>query len=339
MRTYASFMLCLTLCLLFICRAALGAELSISVRHPDGTPAAGVKVQQVELGPHATSNLLLGVTDEHGEIEVDFEERPGFESQYGYGIYRYVVMPENYGWKVSDLFHWSDDPVYTYRGFMMSQPDSNWSTGKLVEVRPDSQLRWEVTLGRSVEVTVVDQFGEPVRDKRISVSLDLEALTRTGFGAEIPMFDVQTDSEGRFNFPNPSPYFYSFDIKWGGYCNPDTDYFTSVVRGRFEQDRGKIIYHRCIPKSITVIVTDSETGKPIPNADIREEMIFHPGIGRQGGPLGQTDVNGEYRSDSFTTEHVVELSVFKEGYKPHMLDIEEIASGMTYRISLEREGE
>jgi len=327
---------------------SFGAELTISVRYPDKTPAKGVKVHQLQLERPGRTSYLLGATDEKGEIKAKFEEeKSSYENLHGYGVYRYVVMPENYRWEVSDLFYrnkypWSEKVlhmtgVWPYEDYKkrMSRPKTNWSVGKLVQLKRGSQIRWEVSLnkGRNVEVSVVDQFNKPVRNKKLSVSLDLEALSHTGRGGEIPMYKVWTDDNGRFDIANAGIFFYSFDLQDHRYCAPDVSFWTGIARSKFEQDKETLVYHKCIGKSVTFVVTDKKTGNPIPEARIFVVKLF-PNC-RQGGPFGYTDINGEYISRKFYTEHVIEFGVAKDGYEPWVNDIEEFVAGKTYKISLE----
>jgi hypothetical protein len=325
-----------------------GTELTIAVSYPENTPARGIRVQQVQMERPDPRSILLGITDENGEIKVMFEQKPNSESRHGYGAYRYVLMPENFRWEVSDLFCWSRKPPdeeekagmrvkpcsdYEDR---MSDAKSNWSLGKLVEVGTDSRLRWEVTLkkGRNVDVTVVDQDGNPLSRKSFAVSLNLEALSHTGWGGEIPMFNVQTDGKGRFSLANVGMFLYSFDLQDPQYCAPDVRYWTGIVRGKFDQDQGRLAYHRCIGKSVTFIVTDAKTGDPISNASVNIALSYS--FTTQGGPIGRTDINGEYTTKNFYTEHVREFGVSKEGYEPCMFSIEEFIPGKIYEISLSR---
>jgi len=338
-----------------------GAELTICVQFPDKTPGVGIKVQQVQLARYGIHNKLLGVTDENGRIKVQFQEKRNTLSRFGYGVHRFVIMTEKYRWEVSDLFYWNLDSndkeelrlkgISAYDSYKqrMSNPNSNWSIGKLIKVRNDDRLEWKVILdkGTNVEVKVIDQFKEPVRNRIFSVSLDLGALSHTGFGSEIPMFKTQTDEKGCFKLSNIGDFFYSFDISGHHhhlnlkdqyiYCAPDAYFWTGIVKTLFQRKQEEVIYHRCIPKNVTFVVTDKKTGGTITNAQIFPIMLFPSS--RQGGHWGYTDVNGEYISRKFYTEHVVQFGVAKEGYKTYLLDIKEFVAGKIFHIALESQSE
>lgn len=355
---------CLALCLFFTPSVGLTAQLTIIVRYPDKTPAKGIRVHEVQLERHRIYNRFIGATDNNGTINVEFEQKPRKDCKgkvpRGYGIYRYVIMPANYRWEISDIYYWNKEPysnevlhqtgvwpVEDYEKRMHKRkevglsPKSNWSRGRLVKVHPDSQIRWEVTLnkGKNVHVSVVDQFNEPVRNKKLSVLLDLDSLSHSGFGGEIPMFKVKTDAKGRFNLSHTGEFFYSFDLirAYGSpgkkYCAPEAYCWTTRTKLKIEKDKEKILYHRCIGKIATFIVTDSQTGNPIAKAQVWPLISFTTCA--QGGSLGFTDNNGVFTTNEFYTEHVLKFGVFKEGYKEWLVDIEQFVPGKTYMISLE----
>jgi len=350
----------LTPCLLFIISNGLSAELSIIVRYPDKTPAKGIKVHEVQLERQRLYNRVLGITDDNGTINIEFEQKPRKdcmgETPRGFGVYRYVVMPDNYRWEISDIYYWNKEPydeevlretnVFPYEsyqdkvaGYAKRQEKSNWSIGKLVRLQKSDHIKWEVILkkGRDVTISVVDQFEEPIKNTKITIYLDLGALSHTGMGGEIPMFDVQTDDEGNLLLSNAGNFYYSFELhsreKWKYYV-PDVYCWSTVLQEKFKQNKGKLIYHKCIGKSLTITVTDKQTGEPISKASILKVMLF-PST-RQGGPFGYTDINGKYTTENFYTEYVVEFGVTKTGYKPYMMPIEQFVPGKTYEISLER---
>lgn len=352
---------CLPVWLFLIPYFSYGAELTISVQFPDKTPGVGIKVQQVQLARYGIHNKLLGVTDENGQIKFQFQDKRNTESRFGYGVHRFVIMTEKYSWDVSDLFYWNLDskdkeelrlkgiPAYDYYKQVMSRSKSNWSIGKLIKVRKDDLLEWKVILdkGRNVEVKVIDQFKEPVRNRIFSVSLNLEALSHTGRGGGIPMFKIQTDKRGRVNLSNVGDFFYSFDN--GGrhpkfkdqyiYCAPNAYFWTGIVKAFLKRKQEEVVYHKCIPQNATFVVTDKKTGEIITNAQILGVTLFS--TQRQGGPLGYTDVNGcgEYICRKFYTKHLVQFGVAKEGYKTYLLDVKEFVSGKIFEIALESQPE
>ncbi len=339
--------------------SGLSAGLMISVKYPCGMPAKSIKVQEVQLERQRIYNRLLGATDDNGTIETEFEVKPRKDCKgevpRGYGIYRYVVMPDNYRWEVSDLYYWNKEPsgnevvretnVSDYQSYerliagrTKKRRKSNWVIGNLVKVKKSDRIEWEVVLDKELDVTVSvsDQFGEPVRNETLSISLDLEALSHTGWGGGIPMFDVQTNGEGCFNLANTGQFFYSCDLRDHRYYAPGFSYWTGIVPRMFDNNEATLVYHRCEERNVTFVVTDKCTGKPVPQAQIFQVKSFRST--RQGGPFGYTDVNGEYISRKFYTDHVVEFGVAKEGYEPWIKDIKEFRPGATYTISLEPQG-
>ncbi len=78
-------------------------------------------------------------------------------------------------------------------------------------------------------------------------------------------------------------------------------------------------------------------GEIITNAQILGVRLFS--TQRQGGPCGYTDVNGEFISRKFYTEHLVQFGVAKEGYKTYLLDVKEFVSGKIFEIALESQPE
>lgn len=89
------------LVIVFLCFAVNGwsqsaTQLLIKVELPDGSPVMGVKIQLLQLERSFTRNFLCGMTDNRGEFNIHFEaEASKDDKHYGWGIYRFVLMPED----------------------------------------------------------------------------------------------------------------------------------------------------------------------------------------------------------------------------------------------------
>ncbi|MGA2262723.1 MAG: hypothetical protein ABSH28_14975 [Acidobacteriota bacterium] len=157
-------------------------ELVITVHFPDGTPAKGIKVQQIQLERTSPrpQNYLCGTTDSNGQLAVRFTPlRSLDDDRNGYGLYRYVLLPENLPWELSDLYYWNKNPwnddvfmetnIWSYDAYLEQMHSAeasrnNWSEGNLVRIAAGESAHWNVTLphGREVQVSVVDQFNQPL---------------------------------------------------------------------------------------------------------------------------------------------------------------------------------
>ncbi len=346
---FISFLICLMTCNTF------AAEILITVKYPDGKPAKGIKVREVGLGNGNMKNELVGVTDDSGRIKTQIELEPSETEQkkdlqkypqgsyYEYA-YRYVVMPDNYRWEVSDIY-WSTYPeaeADSYpKGFYTHA--ENWSIGKQIRLSQKSSINWTVILrkGPSFRVRLEDQHGKPIKKKQVSVFLDLQARSHTTRGGEIAMFESYTDDQGYITVHNADNYYYSFDLlNQNQYTTPGLDYSSTVVMKKLQGRGDKVIYHKCIENEIVIIVRDKVTGKPIQAAYIVGSEEFLTGtlpLRGQLGPDALTDVNGIYKSNNFCTEHMVEFGAYKEGYKPDLISIHKFVSGNTYEFLLEPE--
>ena len=333
-----------------------GAELQIRARYPDGTPAEGIPVREVQLERQRIYNRAIGATDSDGHLIVRFEARARKDCRgdvpRGYGLYRYLLMPESRPWQLSDICYWNTDDVAQHTGVFEYESykryiglargrkeRSNWLVGGLVRLLQPEPVVWDIILekGQDTKVSVLDQFGDPIGNARLEVFLDAEARTHTGYGGEIPIFKAHTNQDGTLTLPSTGQFYYSFKLHSasGRYCAPNLAYYSDVVRERFSGTTGQISYHRCLPKNIAFIVTDHDTGKPIANGSIYELVAF--AASRQGGPIGHTDLRGSYISNEFYAEHVVEFGVRKEGYKPRSFSIDQFVPGKTYKVELQPE--
>ena len=335
-------------------------ELVIKVQNPDGSPAAGIKVQQVQLERSSPfpRNLVCGVTDGEGRLTVKYlPMRSQGDDRNGYGVYRYVLMPPGYRWELSDIYYWNKEPwtelvlaetdIWSREAYleMMRSPESarnNWSIGNLIRVAAGEQARWTVTLqpGRDVQVSVADQFSQPLARKSFTIVLDTGVLSHTGFGGEIPVSKVQTDEQGQFTLPCAGVFWYSFacdcstrDAMSCEYCAPDVQDFTQVVKARFDGPAGSLAYYKRVPRAVTIIVRDKATQRGIPGAAISAIMQFPAAL--QGGTIGSTDAEGRFTTDKLFTEHLVELMARKEGYKDYKFDMRTFEPGSTCYFDLE----
>jgi len=175
------------LVLLLLPSTALSAEISICVSYPDGAPAQGIKVQEVGLERGNIHSDLLGTTDKRGRIETSIRIEPKTipEDLRGYYVYayRYVVMPDEFQWEVSDIY-WTVFPDRDAESFEIHFSNrENWSIGKKVKISQDTRIEWSIILKKSAdtEVSIRDQSNNPIKNFRVSVELDLQAQSHTGF--------------------------------------------------------------------------------------------------------------------------------------------------------------
>jgi len=338
-----------------------GSELVILAMNPDGSPAKGVKVQQVQLERSSPfpRNFQCGVTDGEGRLTVKYQPmKSQGDERNGYGIYRFVLMPADCRWELSDLYYWNKEPwteltlaetdIWSYESYreIMEAPqssDTNWSVGSLTRLVAGERLIWKVSLqpGRDVQVSVVDQFDEPLAGKSFSVILDTGVLSHTGFGGEIRMFPAATDDRGRLVLPRAGNFRYSFDYACGtksvvecDYCAPGMAFFTTIVSGRFDGADGAIRYYRRVPVNLSVLVRDKASQSPVPGAEISLIVLFSSA--RQGGTLGKTDSEGRLTLDKLFLEHSVSLVAKKEGYRDLEFDLKDFVPGTLCTLDLER---
>jgi len=337
----------------FAFRPHLETELLIQVRLPDGTPAKGVKVQQIQLERTSPQpqNYMCGVTNSEGELAIRFVPMQSQgDDRNGYGIYRFVLMPENCRWELSDLYYWNKAPwtdqvmmetsIWSSDAYQeqMRAPETaktNWSFGNLTRFTAGARHYWQIQLqsGTDARMLIEDQQGQPLADKKLSVFLDVGVLSHTGRGGEIPVSSVRTDETGRLNLAHAGTFWYSFKLQeTGEYCRPDAPFFDSVVTGRCVDGAGIIRYFKRIPRSVTILVRDKATQVAIAGAVIGEIVSFNSMA--QGGPIGKTGPDGRFTTDKLFTEHVLELFASKEGYEDFKFDVKGFVSGGTYTFDL-----
>jgi hypothetical protein len=336
--------------------ALQGTQLDIRVHLPDGNPARGIKVQLVQLERASPRNLLCGKTNDNGMLAVHFEPVPTLEGgRNGWGIYRFVLMPDSFRWELSDLYYWSRVPEKRdylqsdeiaseswYRDVMRRNSGNNWSIGSLIRVQDGTTLVWNVTLqrGKEVHISVVDQFGKALPKSGFRVFLDTKMLSHTGWGGEIPLGTAATDDRGVFILPKVGEFFYSFDYEpvkadVCQYCSSEAPFFSTVVLGRFQGTTGTIIYLKRVPRNLILTVIDKTTKQPIPDAAIADVVSFNSAA-QDGPPMGRTDKGGHFHTDRLLTEHVLFLRVCKDGYADFEFDMKNFQSGAAYVIELQR---
>lgn len=338
---------------LFINSSSLfAAEITISIKYPDGKPAKGIKVREVGLERGNTKNELLGVTDDSGRIKTQIKLEPSADKRKRYlnnpqgsyvYAYRYVIMPDDYRWEVSDIY-WSIYPekyIKDYREGLEGTTASNWTMAKKVSISKNSKINWNVVLEKSpdIRVRLVDQHGIPISKKQVSVFLDLEARTHTGFGGEIDIFKDNTDDKGFITVHNAGNFYYSFDlVLQDHYTTPGLDYSWTVVTAKLTGKDDKVVFHKCTEKQLRVLVKDKNTGQPVSGAYIicSGEML----LGEESGSLGDgavTDSAGMYETDKFCTEYLTKFGAHKEGYKRNLIDVHKFVPGKLHEFLLEPE--
>ncbi|MFH1742225.1 MAG: hypothetical protein ABIH23_24740 [bacterium] len=324
--------------------------LTIHVTYPDGSPAEGVKVQEFQLERYQNYNQLLGKTDRTGTIQIRFRREPAEwrNELKGYGIYRFLIMPEEHPWVLSDLYYWNEAERnefhspwdYASYGKIIEEKEkenapSNWRYVRLLEIKPDSVLDWNAELpqSNSYEVRAVDQFGEPVSNFEIAVSIDLEARTHTGGGAVLNLCSITTDGDGMFTLRNMGDCYYRFDSSnYFQYYTPGLSYRTGCVFHRFDKENNRIVFKKSVGGEITVYAIDRDTQKPLEGVWVGQVMSFD--CASQGGPIGKTDKEGKYFSTDFNPEQVGQFHVWHDGYETEFRDISQYTPGGMYVFEL-----
>ncbi len=336
-----------------ITHGLMDTELLIQVRLPDGSAAKGIKVQQIQLERTSPrpQNYMCGLTNSDGELLIRFISMQSMgDDRNGYGIYRFVLMPQNLRWELSDIYYWNkspwDDQVFMETNIWSSEiyqeqmrtaenARTNWSYGNLTRFTAGARHYWQARLqtGEDARVTVKDQNGSPLPNKNFSVFLDAGVLSHTGKGGEIPILKVQTDESGVMTLPHASDFWYSFELLGTAeYCRPDAPVFESTVNGKISGAAGTIRYFKRIPRSVTIMVRDKSTQAAIADAEIREVVSFNSMA--QGGPIGKTGADGRFATESLFTEHVLQLLVRKDGYEEFKFDMKDFVPGSTYVFDL-----
>lgn len=323
----------------------------VRVLKPDGQPAGGVAVQEVGLC-RQQKQRLVGLTDVHGLLAVDLAKYclENEKSWQGAGIFRYVVMPKDYPWEVSDIYCRKESTYERSKKLFeaaQGEKSSNWGYGSVVLIPETGDLLWEVELkqGRSLTVRVVDQFDEPIPNMKLKMGVDLEQAGHNKlYGGMVGMPDVTTDSTGTFKLENMGDFAYTFEYRqtdgptrsYFQYYSPDLPYRDSFVTHNFARQGPVIRYKREVGQRLSGLVRDKQTKAPLSDATVHEVMTFRTGY--QGGPpVCATEPDGRFASDEFKGDHVIRIVAIKDGYQREDLDMRSYSKGEEIVIELERE--
>ncbi len=317
---------------------------TVRVLKPDGQPAAGVAVQEVGLC-RQQEKRLIGHTGVHGVLTVDLAQycHENEESWQGAGIFRYVVMPQEYRWEVSDIYCRKETSYARSRKrFEVAQgkQSSNWGYGSVVLIPETGDLLWEVGLekGSSLTVRVVDQFDKPIPNMKLKMGVDLEQDGHHKiYGGMIRMADVTTDNKGKFKLDNVGDFAYTFEYdKYFEYYGPNLGYRDGFVAHNFARQGPVLRYKREVGQRLSGVVRDKQTKAPLSDASVYEVMGFRTGL--QGGPpVCTTGPDGRFTSEEFKGDHVIRIGSIKDGYQWAEFDMQSHYEGEEIIIELERE--
>jgi hypothetical protein len=294
---------------------------------------------------------MCGMTNSEGELAIRFATMQSQgDDRNGYGLYRFVLMPENLRWELSDIYYWNKDPwsdqvfmetniwsseVYQEQKRSPENANTNWAFGNLVRFTTGARHYWQVQLqsGNDARMLVEDQNGLPLSNKNLSVFLDLGVLSHTGRGGEIPISTTRTDAAGRLILQHAGTFWYSFNLEGTDeYCRPDAPFLDTVVTARFTDGAGTIRYLKRVPRSVTIFVRNKATNSSIAGASIGEIVRFNSMA--QGGPIGKTGPDGRFSTDRLFTEHVLQLTASMEGFEDYSFDMKGFVPGSSYTFDL-----
>ncbi|MFB3787370.1 MAG: hypothetical protein ACE15F_13480 [bacterium] len=358
--------LLLPIVLLLPTNSVHSATLTIEVLRPDGKPAENVPVHGIRLLWRSPKEEVLGKTDINGRFTVSFNDDQGepaplifpdeiayskYPEKKGYGIYRFILTPDQYSWKLSDSYYWNHPDLWHAKGSEIHgsyilgnyddqvkinqnpQPgqDSNWNYGQVILVHPDESLTWKVQLNEREKqrIAVRDQFNAPVPYMQLDVYL--------GFGFHYGGLDIGsvcTDEQGHFELDWVEDFTYSFITDaYFQYYAPDQPFRTGRIDTKITGDHPVIRFKKSTGTPITIFAIEKETGEPAADTTIITVMDFE-NI-RQGGPYGKTGPDGCFHEEHFNPEHVASFGVFKEGYEEcRWLDISQYTPGGEYCFEL-----
>ena len=319
--------------------AAAAPSLDLFVASPKGIPLAGIPVLQAQLERPFISVESIGVTGADGHLAVGFESRPADrDGDRGYGVYRFLLTPKDRPWALSGMYVWCAEgsPLGDGRRYLTGYDfgeQSNWSYGQRLLLVADQHLTWTVKLpeSRAVSVIVKDDWGLEVASASLRVFVDLGALSHTGFGAETPVAEFETDEHGAFTLPNAGDFIYSFDIQNGQHLAPHPHHMTSILPMRLRGEHVALVYHRRVTVPLRLSVSDSKTGQPIPGASVAHVILFPTTA--QGGVIGVTDSLGVFATESFSPEYTAFLRVQAPGYADK--DISFVPGQSEYAVPLD----
>ncbi|MCC6490505.1 MAG: hypothetical protein IT364_23675 [Candidatus Hydrogenedentes bacterium] len=320
--------------------ATAGPSLDIVVTSSEGVPLPGIPVLQAQLERPFISVESMGETGEDGRLTLLFEDRPAErDGDRGYGVYRFLLAPKDRPWALSDLYIWSVEgaPLAGAEWYLNVRIDAgqdNWNYGQRRLLTANQQLTWKVTLPgeRTVRVLVKDDWGQDISNARFKVSVDLGALSHTGFGAEIPVGDFKTGDRGVLMLPNAGDFVYSFDIQDGSHIAPHPHWLTRVLPMRMRGDVAVLVYHRRVTVPLRLVVTNSKSGEPVAGASVHQAIQF-PTVLQGGPPIGVTDQHGVFATDSFSPEYTAFIHVQAPGYAEK--DIPFVAGQSEYSVTLD----
>jgi hypothetical protein len=318
-------------------------SLTIQVTLPDGSPAAGIPIDEFGLERYTIYNKEIGPTGPDGTVRVEFQpgRHPDATVPLGYGVFRFLLKPDSFRWELSDIYCWAEfDRSRDVQGGLENsgdfpdyekwfepgndgtwpdrEPSSNWSYGRGVPVRGDTPLVWTVRLqpGELRELTVVDQYEKPIDGADISVVVDLRAHSHTGGGAEVFMGRMHTDSLGRFALRHVSDFAYQFSVRGNGWLYDPND--TACLDPRLNQNlrvQGNTLrFQRPVEQDLLFVARCAGNGAPAPDVAIYGCIQF-PSACEAGAPLGKTGPDGMFRFvGAFPLEHCTCFVFRKSGY-------------------------
>ncbi len=335
------------------------AELVIQVTMPDGSPAVGVPVHEFALERYTIYNEERAWTDEKGLFKVSFQPGPHPDATHplGYGVFRFLLKPDEFRWELSDVYCWAEfDRSRDVSGSIQNEgdhpdyqkwfeadndgnwpnrdPASNWSFGKGVPVRRGDTLTWNVQLqpGKDVEVSAMDQFGEPIANARVQIVVDLGAHSHTGFGADITMRNVRTNASGKFTMEHCGDFSYQFHVSGRGWYYRPNEYCLHPYLAQNLARQGLVLrYQKPVRHDLTFVVVGSD-GKPIPNVAVHDVLSFPSGV-QGGGALGAMGEDGMLRfNDLIPLEHCVWFEFKAPGFADTSFMMDKYVSGEAIRV-------
>ncbi|MBX3179629.1 MAG: hypothetical protein KF886_19920 [Candidatus Hydrogenedentes bacterium] len=343
-------------------------HVTIDATLPDGTPAVEIPVYEVGLERGYIRYGKIGKTDAAGRFTVPFHR--GREVDHtkprGYGLYRYVLMPPAHRMEISDFYCWNEYPeggpaaqrggfgyLSTYDDWFAphyngeleaTDPADNWSYGKGVALYTGRDLTWPVRLdvGKTVELTVLDQDGLYIPDKELNVGIDLRARTRTGVGGDIPITRIRTNGKGVARLDHIGDFAYNIatvnrDGDVGRHIAPNASYYRSDIDHNFVKQGTTIRFKRVDPIYLQFQVRDAATGGAIAGATITPSYQF-AAFSQTGFSVGTTRESEDTLTVEFCEplEHVSWFEATAPGYELGRRMMDKYKAGEVIEILLNR---